>query len=273
MGQRRKRTEVSARRSRLKYLPWILVLLLLGAGVGIFVVMIRPLREELKVSQENLWAAGKDAQDCEEKQVLVESENQELRKYIQTLEVDNKELQKTYDWLADEVKRKAEALEALKRTQADLNKKLEREVRRGEILIKEIRGNLVVDVTDRILFDSGEAELNEQGKEVLKKVGETLKEASDKIIQVGGHTDSLPISDRLKDEFPSNWELSTARATQVVRFLAESARIPGDRLVASGFAQFRPVASNATKRGRRLNRRIEIVLLPKVEELEEIKNK
>ncbi len=273
MGQRRKRTEVSGRRSPLKYLPWALVLLLLGAGAGVLIGVIRPLQEEFKVSQENLWAAGKDAQDCEEKQVLVESENQELRKYIQTLEVDNKELQKTYDWLADEVKRKAEALEALKQTQADLNKKLEREVRRGEILIKEIRGNLVVDVTDRILFDSGEAELNEQGREVLKRVGETLKEARDKIIQVGGHTDSLPISDRLKDQFPTNWELSTARATQVVRFLADSAKIPGDRLVASGFAQFRPAASNATKRGRRLNRRIEIVLLPKVEELEEIKKK
>jgi len=273
MQQRRIPTQVTARKSRIKYLPWILVLLLLGGGVGLLLGVIQPLREKIKVSEENLWAAGKDAQDCEEKMVLVDSENRELKKYIQSLEVDNKELQKTYDWLAAEVKRKAEALEALNRTQAELNQKLQREVRRGEILIKEIRGNLVVDVTDRILFDSGEAELNDQGKEVLKKVGETLIQASDKIIQVGGHTDSLPISDRLKEEFPSNWELSTARATQVVRFLQEEAHVPGDRLLASGFAQFRPVASNATSRGRRLNRRIEIVLLPKVEELEEINKK
>jgi len=272
MKQRRIPTQVTARKSRTRYIPWILVLLLLGGGVGLFLAVIRPLEREIKVAEENLWAAGKDAQDCEEKMVLVDSENQELKKYIQSLEVDNKELQKTYDWLAAEVKRKAEALEALNRTQAELNRKLEREVRRGEILIKEIRGNLVVDVTDRILFDSGEAELKDQGKEVLKKVGETLK-AADKIIQVGGHTDSLPISDRLKEEFPSNWELSTARATQVVRFLQEEAHVPGDRLVASGFAQFRPAASNATKRGRRLNRRIEIVLLPKAEDLEEIKKK
>lgn len=273
MQQRRIPTQVKARKPRLNYLPWLVVLLLLGAGVGLFIGVVLPLKGQVKVTEENLWAAGKDAQDCEEKMVLVDGENKELKKYIQSLEVDNKELQKTYDWLAAEVKRKAEALEALNRTQAELNKKLEREVRRGEILIKEIRGNLVVDVTDRILFDSGEAELNEQGKEVLKKVGETLKEASDKIIQVGGHTDSLPISDKLKDQFPSNWELSTARATQVVRFLAEAAKIPGDRLVASGFAQFRPVSSNATKRGRRLNRRIEIILQSKVEELEEIKKK
>ncbi len=267
MPQRRKRTEVSVRKSAPNYLIGALVLLLLGSGVGLFLGVIRPLKQELKVSQENLWVAGKDAQECEEKQFQVESENQEMKKYIQSLEVDNKDLQKTYDWLAAEVKRKMDALEALKQTQAELNQKLEREVRRGEILIKEIRGNLVVDVTDRILFDSGEAELNEQGQEVLKKVGETLKQISDKVIQVGGHTDSLPISDRLKNEFPSNWELSTARASQVVRFLQEKAKVPGNRLVASGFAQFRPVASNATRRGRRLNRRIEIVLLSKVEDL------
>jgi chemotaxis protein MotB len=273
MQQRRIPTQVKARKSRVNFIPWIVVLLLLGGGVGLFLGVIRPMQAKIGTTEENLWAAGKDAQDCEEKMVLVDGENKELKKYIQSLEVDNKELQKTYDWLAAEVKRKAEAVEALNRTQAELNKKLEREVRRGEILIKEIRGNLVVDVTDRILFDSGEAELNDQGKEVLKKVGETLKEASDKIIQVGGHTDSLPISDKLKDQFPSNWELSTARATQVVRFLAEAAKIPGDRLVASGFAQFRPVASNATKRGRRLNRRIEIILQSKVEELEEVKKK
>jgi chemotaxis protein MotB len=273
MQQRRIPTQVTHRKSKGIWIPWIVLILLLGGFAGFWLRVVKPMQKDLAVSKENLWAAGKDAQDCEEKQVVVESENQELKKYIQSLEVDNKELQKTYDWLAAEVKRKMDALEALKSTQAELNRKLQREVRRGEILIKDIRGNLVVDVTDRILFDSGEAELNEQGQEVLKKVGETLLQASDKIIQVGGHTDSLPISERLKEEFPSNWELSTARASRVVRFLQEEAKIPGERLVASGFAHFRPAASNATKRGRRLNRRIEIMLLPRVEELEEITKK
>src|SRR5690606_19606235 len=113
-----------------------------------------------------------------------------------------------------------------------------------------------------ILFDSGEAELNDGGKKVLAKVGETFAKMGDKIIQVGGHTDDVPISPKLHDRFPSNWELSTARATHVVRFLQDEGKIPGSRLLATGFSQYRPVASNASRGGRKKNRRIEVVLLP-----------
>jgi chemotaxis protein MotB len=85
----------------------------------------------------------------------------------------------------------------------------------------------------------------------------------DAVFQVGGHTDNQPIkSEEVKARFPTNWELSAARATNVVRFLEETAGIPGKRLVAAGFSEFRPMASNKKEKTRAQNRRIEIALLP-----------
>ena len=90
MPQRRKRTDVISRKTWLNYLPWVVVFLLLGVVLGLYLGVIRPMKQEKKILQENLWAAGEDAQDCEEKQFQIESENQEMKKYIQSLEVDNK---------------------------------------------------------------------------------------------------------------------------------------------------------------------------------------
>jgi chemotaxis protein MotB len=89
-----------------------------------------------------------------------------------------------------------------------------------------------------------------------------LAKVEDKAIQVSGHTDDSPPSDRLTGTFPTNWELSTARAVNVVRFLAEKASVPSKRLVAAGYGQFHPLATNANPAGRARNRRIEILLTP-----------
>jgi chemotaxis protein MotB len=79
---------------------------------------------------------------------------------------------------------------------------------------------------------------------------------------VGGHTDATPLSATTQERFPTNWELSTARATQVVRFLQEQCAIPGERLAAAGYSQYRPATSLDTPAGRRRNRRIELTLRP-----------
>jgi chemotaxis protein MotB len=99
---------------------------------------------------------------------------------------------------------------------------------------------------------------------VLAKLAASLLTLpDDQIFQVGGHTDNQPIkSEAVKANFPTNWELSSARATNVVRHLEENCEVPGKRLVATGFAQHRPVASNNKGKGRKKNRRIEIALLP-----------
>jgi chemotaxis protein MotB len=96
-------------------------------------------------------------------------------------------------------------------------------------------------------------------------VGSILATVEDKQIQVSGHTDDSPIADKLKDTFPTNWELSVSRAVNVVRFLTESAKVPSKRLVAAGYGEFHPIATNANPTGRARNRRIEILLTPSLD--------
>ena len=117
-------------------------------------------------------------------------------------------------------------------------------------------------MVDRILFPSGEADVTRDGFKVLRRVGNVLKSTEGKIIRVEGHTDNVAISDRLKGKFPTNWELSTARATNVVRFLQDSVGIDPAHLRAVGLSEYHPVAPNTSARGRSQNRRIEIGLLP-----------
>jgi chemotaxis protein MotB len=120
-----------------------------------------------------------------------------------------------------------------------------------------------------VLFDSGEAEISPRGQEILMRVGQVLSKIDDKQIQVSGHTDDAAISDKLVAKFPTNWELSSARAVNVVRFLNEEAKVPGRRLVASGYGPFHPISSNATPQGRARNRRIEILLTPVIESVKD----
>lgn len=183
-----------------------------------------------------------------------------LRQNVDRLEEENRELKLLVE--QERVAREARVAE-LKSTYDDLVGLMEAEIKRGEVTISELQGQLTVNMVDRILFDSGKADIKPGGLEVLRRVGGILKGAADKNIQVEGHTDNVAISPRLKETFPSNWELSTTRATTVLRFLQDSAGIDGSRLSATGFGQYHPQADNATPEGRSQNRRIQIVLVPK----------
>ena len=134
---------------------------------------------------------------------------------------------------------------------------LNAEVQKGQLQVRQYKDMLTVEVAEQLFFDSGRAALKDQGKEVLKKVGDALKGYEDKAIRVVGHTDNVPIATA---QFPSNWELSVARATTVVRFLQASG-IPPERMTASGRGEFSPIAPNDDADGRRKNRRIEITLV------------
>lgn len=164
--------------------------------------------------------------------------------------------------LAEETRRKEEALAGLQATRDELEARLQKEIALGDVRVSQQKGELVVDLIDRVVFDSGEAELNEQGQQVLRQVGETLAKVEDRLIVVSGHTDNLKISEKLAERFPSNWELSTARATHVVRFLQDEVKVPGKRLMAAGLSEYQPVASNRSVAGRKRNRRIEVKLMP-----------
>jgi chemotaxis protein MotB len=160
-----------------------------------------------------------------------------------------------------EAQEKAAELDRQKQTQRDLLNELKAEIEDGKITITNLRGQLSVNLIDKILFDSGSAELNEEGKQVLQKVSGVLKRIDDQRISVEGHTDDVPIAARARDRFPTNWELSTSRASTVVRFLVEQG-VSEEKISATGYSMYRPVALNDTPENRRLNRRIEIVLLP-----------
>jgi chemotaxis protein MotB len=148
-------------------------------------------------------------------------------------------------------------------TYDELVGKLEEEIQRGEVKISELKGKLTVNVVDKILFDSGQAALKPAGIKVLQQIGDILKSAADKNIQVEGHTDNVPIRGTLAEKYPSNWELSTARATTVLHFLQNQASISGERLSAVGYGEYHPIATNSTSEGRAKNRRIQIILAAK----------
>ncbi|PLX79175.1 MAG: chemotaxis protein MotB [Desulfuromonas sp.] len=154
-------------------------------------------------------------------------------------------------------------LAKIKKTYDQLVGKLEEEIDRGEVTISNLQGRLTVNLVERILFDSGKAEVKPGGLKVLLRVGDILKQSEGKVIQVEGHTDNVPISSRLVDKFPTNWELSTARAANVVHVLQKKVGIPGERLAVAGYGEYRPVAANTTAKGREQNRRIQIVLVPR----------
>src|SRR5215831_10207569 len=161
---------------------------------------------------------------------------------------------------------KARAAEiARKATYDSLEEKMKAEIKKGEIRLSQAGGRIRVDLIDKILFDSGSADLSKRGEEVLGRIGSVLAKVEDKQIQISGHTDDNPISDRLKEKFATNWELSVARAVTVVRFLSEHAKVPSKRMVAAGYGPFHPISSNTNPDGRARNRRIEILLTPSLE--------
>jgi chemotaxis protein MotB len=165
-------------------------------------------------------------------------------------------------------KEKEEEIDRLTSAYEELVADLQKEIADGQIQITQLADRLSVSMVDKILFPSGKAEITPEGLEVLERVGKILKSTKDKIIRVEGHTDNVGIHPNLQKIFPTNWELSTARATNVVRFLQEEIGIDGARLQAIGMSEYYRVASNRTESGRSQNRRIEIILLPESSEIE-----
>lgn len=169
--------------------------------------------------------------------------------------------------LANLSKEKEQELDRLRSTYDTLVTDLKSEIDQGQVTITKMADRLSVSMIDKILFSSGEADITVQGVKVLERVGNVLKNAENKVIRVEGHTDNVPVSSRLADKFATNWELSTARATNVVRFLQDKVGVAPARLEAVGMSEFHPVATNKTVAGRSQNRRIEIALLPNLREL------
>ncbi len=136
----------------------------------------------------------------------------------------------------------------------------------GRLRVRIVRNRMLIELSDNILFDSGDDALKPEGRDALAQIAQILMTIEDREFQVIGHTDNIPIRSR---QFASNWELSAARAVNVARFLIEQG-MAADRLSAAGCADTQPVASNADPEGRAQNRRIEIVLMPNLDELPDL---
>jgi chemotaxis protein MotB len=243
---------------------------------------------EKKVAEAEMWKTDHEAELAKNKDLSEKLAN--LRAEVEVLQVETKALQdkvRTADAnlvvkqqdlnalkqenerlqaLVDELSTSKKKLEAAK---ADLEKRsaeygqlalsLQTEIEQGRVELTELKGKLTVKMKDKILFASGSATVGKDGLAALAKVAEALRGVQGKVIRVEGHTDNVPTG--AAGPFPTNWELSTARALAVVRFMQESGVDP-TRLSAAGFGEFQPVSANDTPEGRSLNRRIEIVLVP-----------
>jgi chemotaxis protein MotB len=214
---------------------------------------------EAEKNQE-IDALQKQRGGLQEQVQSLQSQRSALELQKTSLEQQQADLRRQVDALEQQ---KTQLLSASRQTQSQydaLVRNLTEEVKKGELQVRQYKDMLTVDVAEQMFFDSGRANLKDTGKSVLKKVGEALKGYEDKVIRVVGHTDNLPITKSLRKVFPSNWELSVARATTVVRYLQEVG-VPPERMVATGRAEYAPVAPNDTAEGRKKNRRIEITLI------------
>lgn len=133
-----------------------------------------------------------------------------------------------------------------------------------ELSVEQRGGKVYVSMSDKLLFKSGSAAVETKGQEALKKLGEVLARQSDIDILIEGHTDNVPIRTSV---YKDNWDLSVVRATSIVRLLSEQYKITPTRMTASGKGEYFPVASNETSEGRARNRRTEIILSPRLDDL------
>ena len=227
------------------------------------------LEAALADAQSQLAQTRKDLEAEKQANAALRGENQTLQEKIAELEGEIAQLNEQIKDLAEKAGVTEKELAELRAEKAKREKELavyrnlfaslKKMVDAGTIKVGFREGRLVVELDDAILFDSGRSELKEEGQAALTQLVAPLKEVDREWI-VAGHTDNVPIKTA---KFSSNWQLSTARAIEVVGYMVENG-MPADRMGAAGYAEFDPIADNATPEGRSQNRRIEIILMPTI---------
>jgi chemotaxis protein MotB len=253
-------TVIRKPRSRAKRLAVLQFAVLAAASATLGLLWYKLAEERTAMKAAVQFAAG-----VSERLARAEANAAELRTRLTAAETEAASARARADELTSEVQEKDSGAQRLRGAHAALKEKLNPEIKKGEIHLTRIGGRIRVDLLDRILFDPGKADLTAGGKDVLSRVGAILLELDDRQIQVSGHTDDPPIAQPLLGAFGTTWELSAARAVNVVLYLQEKAKVPGKRLVAAGYGHFQPIANNGGAAGRARNRRIEILLTPSLE--------
>ncbi len=248
-----------------------------------------------KQENERLRDKYDDLKENQEK--ILKGTNEETKKLLREIQGTQEKLQQKEDRLEELEENLASERDRLNELETELNQKSERLVElekalnekdsvvsalrdrvsdalygfEGEGLDVKIKnGKVYVSMEDKLLFPSGSTQIDQRGKEALKKLSQVLERNKDINIMVEGHTDNVPV--RSNPSFQDNWDLSVKRATAVIRVLMNNSNIQGERFIAAGRSKYLPLESNETKQGRRINRRTEIILTPKLGELLEILN-
>jgi chemotaxis protein MotB len=225
---------------------------------------------ELEKTQKELDQARKDAAEakrkCDEQQRKLDAENMAMKSRLQALGQDMSKLSTNMEEAKKrmaELQKQQEAAEKRAQQYRDLMSKFRAMIDAGKLQVEIRNGLMLVKLPDNILFDPGKTEIKQQGKDAIAQVTQILAGIEGRKFQVTGHTDNIPIKSA---KYKSNWELSTARALEVVKLMIADG-MDANRLSAAGYADTLPVGENGTDDGRRMNRRIEIVVVPNIEEL------
>jgi len=228
------------------------LLVVLGGGCGISQALYDARGVEIEKLKGNL-AADHSSRDAARKEY-----EERLARLEKTRQSENAEATKRLDELKKQAEQRAKQFQ-------ELLGKLQSMVASGKLQVEVRNGLMLVKLADSILFDPGRVELKGGGKDTIKELAKVLAGIAGRKFQVAGHTDNQPLHRASK--FKDNWSLSTARAVEVVNFMIKAGEMPAERLSAAGWADQLPIAPNETDDGRKQNRRIEVVLLPNIDEL------
>jgi chemotaxis protein MotB len=218
---------------------------------------------DLSTSDHNLQAQLDEATAINAK---LRGELERLGKNVDAMLQEKGTLSKALDdakGRLEELRKAQAAAEARAQLFQQFVQKLKKMIDAGQLKVATRAGRLVIQLPNDVLFDSGQTAIKPVGKEALAQLAKVLVTVRGRAFQVGGHTDTVPIQTA---RFPSNWELSTARAVEVVKLLIAQG-VDAHALSASGYGEFDPVAGNDTPDGKAKNRRIEITLQPNLDEL------
>jgi chemotaxis protein MotB len=239
---------------------------------------IADLQAKLADRDKALAAGQAAAHDLQAKLDGAIAENEQLRKELARLGKNADSLLAEKGTLASALADAKSRLEELRKAQAaadaraalfkQLALKFQKMIDAGELKVALRNGRMVIELPNDVLFDTGQTVIKPAGKQAIAKIATVLRSITDRHFQVAGDTDNVPIATPL---FPSNWELSTRRAVEVLHLLVAQGMKP-ELLSAAGYGEFDPVASNGSADGRALNRRIEITLQPNIDELVSVPN-
>ena len=240
---------------------------------------------ELGKTQHSLTTAesriGEQNEKINKQNADLEAQKLEINKNLEQISKTNSELSQLEEnklalqkelASSQELLNSSEAqLETMRQIEAETKKRneiyarfvseLQKMIDGGQLTVSIEKGRIVINLPDNVLFATGRSNVNTEGQEALKQIATVLKEFSDRSFQVEGHTDNVPMKSA---RYPSNWELSTARALNVVHLMVQEG-VDAKNISAAGFGEFQPRADNEEKEGRALNRRIEIIMLPNLE--------